>query len=275
MIRNASIGAVRRRYAALRAGEAHLAQGDAIFRGVDGAGDPDREVAARAYRQAVHVVDAAGVAPENPWRQDIARRSQLQLGKLRAAFNILGYRASYVPVLRPPALQESAERRITAAKDAVTRFETFKSKADQIQDVMRRLDFERDVRQGDLRIADLEVADARNRSGIAGTQVDRIAKQREDLKIKLGADLTGALLGAAGFAFLAGSTGGLGAAAGGTILGTSIPGIVGALSGAGSAAADYHARQDDLEFQEDDLQIEHRIADRDVEIAQQRHEIPP
>jgi hypothetical protein len=260
------LGDTRRKAVAIQASFAGLALGDALFRRVTTRDDERRADAAREYAAAVARLDAHGVAAENPLRVQIEQHAQMQTAKLDSGFNVLGYSDGYVPILRGDVLKAAAQLRLEEADAAVRQYVAFKSSAQEIQDRLRELDFQADVKTKELDILDGEIRNAEDQKEIAATRRDHVADQLDDLNLTLAADIGGALIGATASAFFAqgkdGHTGG-----------TSVPGIAGAFSGAITAVAGYIGRRDDLEFQKAISDIEHRIAERDVAIAQGRREI--
>ncbi len=254
----------RQRFAALRQGFAHLGLGDGLFRALRTPDPSARDAIRAAYDHAIAEVASLGISSENPWRLQVEQYAAMQKGKLDAGMNVLGYRDGYVPILRPATLQALAERRIQAASEAAQRFEAFKSKADQIQDTLRELDFQADIKQIELAIADEQIAKANDQVDIADRQVGQLQDQLDALATSTLVSIGGSLLQAAASAALAGSTG----PAGPTITGTSVPGTVGALSGAASTLAGYSARKDELKFQKEIAAIGARVARRDVAIAE-------
>lgn len=254
----------QRRFAAVRCGFAHLAHGDGVFRAARGPDDPDRSIAAASYGRAVAVVRDNGVAEGDPRRQHIEEHAAVQQAKLEAGLTFIGYRDSYVPILRPETLLGLAERRIARAEDAIGRFELFTSKAEQIQDKLADLRFDADIKEIEEDIAQEQLARARDQRGIADTRIDQIEDQLSALDLTSG-------VGAAGFALQAVASGVMGGSGGGG--GTSIPGVAGAISGFASTAAGYFARQDDLRNQRIIAKIERRIAGREIRIAELQQEI--
>jgi hypothetical protein len=257
----------RQQFVALRSGFAELGLGDALFRKSGGPDESGRAHITASYNAAVSMAASNAISPENPRRRQIEQYAAMQQAKLDAGLNFLGYRDSYAPILRPATLQALAERRIQAAAEAVQKFEFFKSKADQIQDQLRELDFQRDVKAIELAIADEQIAKVNDQVAIASTQIEKISAQLDGLDTSSLVDIGGALLQGAAFAVLAGSTGGAGGAFAGSIIGSNVPGVVGALSGGASTLASYSARKNDLQFQKRIAEKEQDIGRRDVAIA--------
>lgn len=243
----------RQQFVALRSGFAQLGLGDALFRRFR---NPDGSARGRirdAYNAAVRGVTRSAISPENPLRQQIEQYAAMQTAKLDAELNFLGYRDSYVPILRPATLQALAESRIQAAQEAAQKFEFFKSKADQMQDQLREVDFQTRIKQEELAIVDAEIAKANLQVDIADKQIEQIDGQLDALDTSTLVDIGGALLQAAASA--------------------SNEGGVRALSGAASTAAAYFARKDDLKLQKEIAKIEASVARRDVAIARLRKQI--
>lgn len=255
----------RDKFVALRSGFAQLGLGDALFRKFRQPDPEIRTIIRAAYNSAINLARSGSISPENPARQQIEQYAAMQMAKLDAELNVLGYRDSYVPILKPATLQAMAERRIQAAAEAAQKFEAFKSRADQIQDQLSDLDFQREIKAIELAIADEQITTAEARVTIATEQVKQIDHQINALETTSLTDFAGSLLQGAASGFFAGSTSPTG---GSRIVGTSVPGIVGAVAGIASTVVGYSARKDDLEFQKRIAEIEERIARRDVTIAQ-------
>jgi hypothetical protein len=242
---------LRDKFVALKAGLAELALGDALFRKAKQPDADGRAAIAAAYDRAVAQAQSRGVAADNPVRQQIEQSAAAQRAKLEAGLNVLGYRDSYVPVLRPATLHALAERRIEAAGDAVQKYELFKSKAEAIQDQLLQLDFERDIKAKELAIADVQIARAEDQVTIAETQLDKIDAQIEALDTITLVEIGGALL--------------TGAAAAGTK--TPGPGVAQSIAGIASTVANYNARKEDLGFEQSIAGAQIGLARRDVAIA--------
>lgn len=238
----------RDKFVALRSGLAELARGDALFRQAGQPSAAEHTAIAAAYDRAVAHAQSRAIAAENPLRRQIEQAAAIQRAKLDAGLNVLGYRDSYVPVQRPATLLALAERRLDAASEAAQRYELFKSKAEAIQDQLRQLDFERDIKAKELAIADLQLAKAEEQVTIVDTQSDKIAAQLDHLKTVTLAEIGGALL-----------TG---------LAQQSAAGGAQAAAGVVSATANYEARAEDLRFEQTIAESQLAIARRDVTIAQ-------
>lgn len=257
---------VRRKFLGLRAGFAQLGIGDARFRSQRSPDTALRRLATGIYTCAKALPEQLGVSTRHPGRRRIERYADVQLAKLDAGMNFLGYSDSYVPILRPAALLEQADRRITAAADAARQFEDFQATANQIREQLAQLNFDRDIKQVEEQIVDKQIDTANDRERIASTSVQRIQTSIDALTTEALIGVAGGLLQAAASAALAGDpTGG--------VIGTSVPGIAGGVSGAASAVAGYHARKADLQFQKKIAEIERGIAQRDTAIARLERDI--
>ncbi|MER6144671.1 hypothetical protein ABT174_32265, partial [Streptomyces sparsogenes] len=266
-LRQTTGASVRGKFVALRSGFAHLSLGDSLFRRFRAPDDAVRDQIRAAYAEAARQAGSNQISSGNPLRQQVEGHAAMQREKLDAGFNFLGYRDGYVPILRPATLQGLAEHRIQTAADAVQKFELFRSRADQIQDQLRDLDFERDVKEVEGAIAQEHIGKANDQLRIAGQRIDQIQAQLDSLDTGLLASLAGSLVGAGASAFLSGASDTV-IGSRGTVIGTSVPGVVGALSGGVSALANYSARKTELEFQKKIAEIERGIAQRDVRIAE-------
>lgn len=251
------------RFAALRLAFTHLGRGDDLFRARRVLDDTAAAAVRTAYIEATAVVSAArhSISTENPLRQQVERYAALQVEKLDGRLNFLGYRDDYVPVLRPSTLQALAERRVAAAAEMVQKFDMFKSRADQLMDQLGDLDFQQDVKAKELAIADEQVAKARSTADIAARQVEHIGHQLEVLGDSALTGVGGLLLQGAAAAALAGSPGG-------GLVGTSLPGVAGAVAGLATTRAEYLARKDELAYQQEIARIEASVARRDIRIAE-------
>jgi hypothetical protein len=256
----------RRKAVAIQSATAGVALGDQLFRRAVAPDDARRADARREYAAAIGRLDEHGVATDNPLRVQIEQQAQMQIAKLDSGFNVLGYNDGYVPILRGEVLKGAARLRLEEADSAVKQYVAFKNTAQEIQDHLRDLDFQSDVKAKELAVLDNEIANAEDQADIATRREDHLSEQLDDLDVTLGADIGGALIGAAASTFLA-------ADKNGEPGGTSVPGVAGAFSGLATTVAGYLARRHDLRFQKAISEIEHRIADRDVEIAHQRREI--
>jgi hypothetical protein len=243
----------RDKFVALKSGLAELANGDALFRRAGIADAATSAAIAAAYERAVAHAQSRAIAAENPVRRQIEQVAAIQRAKLDAGLNVLGYRDSYVPVQRPAALLALAERRIEAASEAAQRYELFKSKAEAIQDQLRQLDFEQDIKAKELAVANLQLAKAEEQVTIVDTQIDKISVQLDNLKTVSVAEIGGALL--SGLAQRSAAGGGQAAA------GQAAAGVL-------TTAANYRARADDLRFEQAIAESQLAIARRDVTIAQ-------
>ncbi len=255
----------REKFAALRIGFAHLGRGDALFRHTRHPEGATRDAIRAAYNAAIQIVGTRQIAPENPLRQQVEQYGALQKAKLDGGMNILGYRDGYLPILRPATLQALAERRIQAASEAAQKFEGFKARADQIQDQLADLDFQTDVKQIELAISDEQIAKAEDQVEIADRQIEHIGDQLDALDLQTLVGIGGALLQGGAAGFLAGSPGG--PSSGPSVIGTSLPGVAGAVSGLASTLAGYSARKDELKFQQEFAKLQAGIARRDLTIA--------
>jgi hypothetical protein len=257
-------------FAAIRIAFTRLGQADALYRrqgqSIDAAAS---QAIKETYESAVAVLARVNISAGNPLRQQIEKYVAQQLAKLAGHLNFLGYLPTYVPILRPAALQTLAERRIDAAAAAASRFEMFKARADQLQDQLQDLDVQREIKDKELAIADQQLGKARDQVGIADRQVEQLQNQIDSLATATAVSIGGDLFQAAASAALAGSTG----PAGSVITGTSVPGVVGALSGVASTVAGYSARKEDLRLQKEMAGLQAGIARRDVEIAALGREI--
>ena len=144
-----------------------------MFRRADQLIADERPAIVAAYDRAVAHAQSREIAAENPPRRQIEQAAAIQKTKLEAGLNVLGYRDSYVPVQRPATLLALAERRIEAASAAAQRFELFESKADDIQDKLRQLEFEQDIKAKELAVADQQLAKAKEQVAIVDTQIEK------------------------------------------------------------------------------------------------------
>lgn len=93
------------KFLAIRAGMAHLAFGDHLYRRARDNGNTLDE-AKRQYEAARQVVEDAQISPDDPLHQQIIDYASQQQAKLKGGFNFLGYRDSYVPDLRLSTLAD-------------------------------------------------------------------------------------------------------------------------------------------------------------------------
>jgi hypothetical protein len=241
----------RDKFVALKAGLAELALGDALFRRSRQPDAATRTAIAAACDRAVEQARSRAIAADNPLRQQIEQAAAIQREKLDAGLNVLGYRDSYIPVQRPAVLQALAERRIETAGEAAQKYELFKSKAEAIQDQLRQLDFERDIKAKEAAIADLQVSKAEEQVTIVDTQIDKIAAQLDALDTITLAEIGGAVL------------------TGAVALGGEKPGagVAQSVAGIATTLANYAARKEDLGFEKAIAESQLVIARRDVTIA--------
>jgi hypothetical protein len=256
-------GSTRHKFVTLRSAFAHLALGDSLFRRFRNPDEDTRHKCREPYVAALTLVQTSGISPDNPQRQQIERYATVQIGKLEAGLNFIGYRDNYVPIIKPQVLQDLAERRIARAEKASEKFELFKSKADQIQDQLRDLNFEEEIKAIDHKIAAERVANATDQKSIADKRVEQIQAQLDALETDLFVNLGSSLLQGLTAGFLAGQP----EDEIGIETGTNTLGVAGAAGGIASALTGYVARKDDLEAQKRIAAIESGIAARDVEIA--------
>jgi hypothetical protein len=261
-------GSPRHKFVAIRSAFTRLAHGDSLFRKSRNPGEGTRNESRAAYEAGMRLVQASGISPDNPRRQQIERYATVQIGKLDAGLNFIGYRDSYVPIIKPEVLQGLADRRIARATEAIEKFELFKSKAEQIQDQLADLEFEEDVKVTNDEIAVQRFANATDQKRISDKRVEQIQSQLDALDIGLGVDLISSLLQGAVSGLLAGGPAGIGVKAG-----TNLVGVAGAAGGIASTFTGYLARKDDLKAQKKIAEIESGIAERDVEIARLEQEI--
>jgi hypothetical protein len=110
----------RRRSVAVRLALAHLRIGDLRYRAADDADASARAQARSAYHAATRVLTRHRVPRNHPLGREIARHARLQQSKLGSGLNFLGYRDTYVPVLRPERLRQVALEHSDRAVDAVS-----------------------------------------------------------------------------------------------------------------------------------------------------------
>lgn len=238
----------REKFAALRAGFAALAMGDLLFRRSRVPDAAARAAIRAAYDTAAALVSGHDIAPENPLRRHVEDTAAARIAMLDAGQNVLGLREHVVPILRPAALRALAERRLAAAREAVDRFETFKLRADQIQDALRDLDFQQDIKARELEINATQVGKAREQIAIVETQIEQIRAQRESLDTLTLVQLAGHVFSAA-----TAPTGAQGL--------QSVPGLASTIAG-------YQARKQDLAFSQAIAERQASLAARDLRIAQ-------
>jgi hypothetical protein len=252
-----------RKFVSTRCASAHAARGDALFRKFRNPDEAERKQSREAYEASIRVLQSSGMLPDNPSRQQIEQYATIQIGKLDAKLNFIGYRDSYVPILKPAFLQDLAEQRVLRAKEAITKFELFKSKADQIQDQLADLDFDEDIKTIHNQIAAEDVANKNAQKTIAIKRVEQLQNQIDALDTALAVDLGSSLLQGVAAGFLAGQRQG----EIGPRPGTNLVGVAGSAGGIASAITTYRARKSDLKAQKRIAKIESEMAARDVEIA--------
>lgn len=167
----------RRKFVAIRAGLAHLALADALFRQARNLSDEQRTKVAAMYDAAVSVIQANGVAPENPIRTQIAEYAVMQKAKLAGYFNVLGFRDSFVPVQKHTFLEQQAKERIAAASAAAKSYLSYLATANAKEDLELEL-------TEALKTAQATVQIARQRSRIALERINLINTQRAVLAAK-------------------------------------------------------------------------------------------
>ncbi|GAA1783711.1 hypothetical protein GCM10009712_33790 [Pseudarthrobacter sulfonivorans] len=245
------IDEVRRKFVAIRAAHANLRLGDQTYRSERKLGSATRARARGSYDAAMAVVRDAGVSGANPLAAEITSRSKLQLIKLNANLNILGYRDSLVPVQRHTGLQNLALQDIDLARGAVEKAVTFRSRADDLAVESARLKEEEDAAEKTIQIAVQREASARDQVGRVDVAAD-ILSQQQDLfstssTISMGgAAMSGAIAGAA--------AGPVGAA-------------VGAAVGVATGVIGKLARSEEIALQQRSVALDRKIAERDLVIA--------
>jgi hypothetical protein len=260
-------GSTRHKFAALRSAFAHLAFGDSLFRKSRNPDEDTRHKCREQYVAALTLVQTSGISPDNPLRQQIEQYATAQIAKLDAGLNFIGYRDSYVPIIRPEVLRDLAERRIARAAEAIAKFELFKSKADQIQDQLKNLKFDESIKKLDNEIAAERTAKVNDQQRIADNRVDQIQSQLDSLTSDLFASIGGSLLQGVTAGFLAGQKKKGAEDLIGFAGGTNSLGVAGAAAGIASTIFSYSSRKDDLKAQKEIAEIEASIAARDVQIA--------
>ena len=252
-----------RKFVSTRCASAHAARGDALFRKFRNPAEAERKQSREAYEASIRVLQSSGMLPDNQSRQQIEQYATIQIGKLDAKLNFIGYRDSYVPILKPAFLRDSAEQRVLRAKEAIAKFELFKSKADQIQNQLADLDFDEDIKTINNQIAAENVANKNAQKTIAVKRVEQLQNQIDALDTALAVDLGSSILQGVAAGFLAGQhQGEIGPSPG-----TNLMGVAGSAGGIASAITTYSARKSDLKAQKRIAKIESEIAARDVEIA--------
>jgi hypothetical protein len=253
---------LRQKFITIRLASAKLARGDALFRKFRSPDEETKKTIRAPYQEAINLMQSSAVSPDNPRRQQIEGYARVQLGKLDAGMNFLGYKDSYVPVVKPEILRDLAAQRIERADQAIEKFRLFTSTAEQIQDQLKDLQFDSEIKAKDNEAAQIRVANANDQVTIANERVDQIQSQLDSLDTDLAIGVGSALLNGVASGFLAGGSPGIGLEAA-----TNMVGVAGAAGGLASTIAGYSARKDDLETQIRIANIESGIAGRNVEIA--------
>jgi hypothetical protein len=265
LIANTPAGAPLHKFLIIRCASASLALGDSFFRNSTNPDEATRKQSRDAFVAAVNLVQTGGISPDNPRRQQIERYATVQIGKLDAGLNFIGYRDSYVPIIKPDVLKDLAKERIAQAQAAIDKFELFKSKADQVMGQLKDLDFDQEIKGINNTIALNQIAKANQQQQIADERLELINTQLAETDIPTPgtvASLGSFLLQGAAAGFLAGGSPGIGLEAG-----TNMMGVAGALGGFATTLAGNDARANELKIQKRIAETEKSIAARDVEIA--------
>ena len=246
----------RRKYVAICAGFAHLALGDARYRGARAPDQATRDQITSSYAQAVAVVAANEVSASNPLRRHIERHAAAQEAKLDAGFNVLGFKDGYVPILQADYLRERALERIALAETATQRYLNFRQEANRLDDQEAQARLEADVADIASAIADERVMVASEQRRLASTREQVIEQDLADLARDTQLSMTPGVLVAMGSAVAgAGST------------------LIQSVEGVASAAIGYFARRNELQDQLRLARIESNIADREQTIARLEQEL--
>jgi hypothetical protein len=249
----------RRKFLALRSALATLASSDQRFRKSRAPADEERASITAQYDAAVQLVVAHGVSSLNPLRQQIEAYAQVQKSKLEAGFNVLGFKDSYVPILRPEFLLQKAGERIGAAKDAVRQFIDFRGKANQLDDQEAELLLSEQIGKLTQQIAQERVGVADSQTRLADERIAAIREQLDSLLRNSILSATGGILDAMASAMFDGK-------------GTT-SGLIESGNGVLSSIVGYFARQQELENQLRVAEIERSIAQREANIARLEQEI--
>jgi hypothetical protein len=234
------------KFLAIRTGMAHLASGDARFRSSRHLSGADRATARAAYRDAGIVLQQHDVSSSNPVHAQIADYARNRIDMLVGGINFLGLRDSFVPVHRHQFLLGLTQDHVALARDAVQKFVTYQSKADDLEAAEQQTAFE-------LEIARIGVDIALDRQGIAGQQVERTRIQLDEISRQQGPFAVENFARVFEFAGRAASSPDAGPLAMGM--------------GAAGMVFGHIARQKELEFQRRLAEVDQEIAKLEAEIA--------
>jgi hypothetical protein len=237
----------RREFTALRAALAHLARGDQVYRSERRLSPTVRDQALADYAAAVKVLDENGVRPDGLLFQEIVAAAQRQHAKITAGFNALGFRDSFVPPQPFEFLATRARENAAAAKDAEDRFVEFQLKGDSLADLEAEL------------LAALADADDNKKIAAGNQSIARAKVQRAETQAAIVRSQQAFLVPATVFGGIESILRPFGSGAG-SLQGTQ------AQLGITSTIIGFGARNEELGYQA-------RIADLDVQIAQQEQTI--
>ena len=254
-------GPTKRKFLAIRAGAAHLAAADALFRGSRNLSDAVRAKAGAAYESAVSVLGEHNVSPDNPSRVQIENHAKNRLAMLAERVNVLGLRDSLVPPFRHQFLLGLTLDHIGFAREAIQAFVTYQTKADDLDAAELETAAELEIAGRNIDIARDELKAAAARAGATAAQIAEIDRQLEILN---GEDLEAETFQTAfqelGQVVAAGAQG---AAIGGA------PGaVVGVAVGLASVVAGRFSRKNELEFQMRLAELDQRIAGLQAAVAE-------
>jgi hypothetical protein len=238
----------RLKFLAIRAGMAHLGLGDVGFRSSRHLSDPVRAQVRSEYESAISVIEEHRVSALNPVHSQIVGYARNHLAMLGAGINFLGLRDSFVPVFRHEFLLQRTSEHIAAARDAVQKFVTYQTKADDLNAAEQQTAFE-------LEIAHVSVTTAATQQTIATKQVDRTQIQIDQISSQQGVwtwDNATKVLDVAVKAVSVRSV---------------AQGIAVGAIGLVGMALDYEARQQQLDFQKRLAEVDHTIANLQAAIA--------
>jgi hypothetical protein len=240
------------RFVAIRAGFAHLALGDFLFRrAFKFSSESDRDEVRNEYVAARDLMNTHGFSPGNPIAKRILDYASQQEAKLNGGFTFLGYRDSYVPPRRLDTLAGLADGQIKVAKDASEKFNLFKSNAEQLVRQLAELNQDQLEAELGVEIAQKRVDNAGDKAEAAKEQKRLLEDKLDSLEGQLAAGLTRSVF--ATMAFGPGSV----TEVGGELDG---PGVLNQFTG-------YFGSRNELRHQKRIAEIEEGIARRDQEIA--------
>jgi hypothetical protein len=164
----------KRKFAALRAGFAHLSFGDHLFRSARLGNIDHSERARKQYVAARNVVEASGVSPDNPLHAEIVDYAKRQEAKLAGGLNFLGYSDQFVPDRRFEALLDAALQRVERCRRVRDSFEAYLTKANQLENLEEELALEKQTAADRITIAENDLNVANRRVDATERNIERI-----------------------------------------------------------------------------------------------------